>query len=70
MNYILYDIILVGTHRLVYLDDIIKFSTSLQGRIQSLKKIFERLRRSNFKLQLDKCEFMKRETEFLGHNFN
>jgi len=32
-----------------------------------LKKVFERLRKSNFKLQLDKCEFMKRKTEFVGH---
>lgn len=65
MNNILHDII--GTHCLVYLDDIVIFSTSLQEHIQSLKKVFERLRRSNLKLQLDKCEFMKRETEFLGH---
>jgi len=39
----------------------------LEERILSLKKVFEKIRDANLKLQLDKCEFMKRETEFLGH---
>lgn len=52
---------------LVYLDDIICFSTSLQEHIVNLEKIFQRLRESNFKIQMDKSEFLKLETEFLGH---
>lgn len=52
---------------LVYLDDIIIFSTSLQEHVQSLKLIFNCLERANLKVQLDKSEFCKRETEFLGH---
>lgn len=52
---------------LVYLDDIIIFSTSLQEHTQSLKLIFNRLEEANLKIQLDKSEFFKRETEFLGH---
>lgn len=51
----------------VYQDDILVFSTSLQEHVTSLRKIFDRLRESNFKLQLDKSEFMKRETPYLGH---
>lgn len=52
---------------LVYLDDIIVFSTSLQEHILNLEKVFRKLRESNFKIQMDKSEFLKLETEFLGH---
>lgn len=52
---------------LVYLDDIIIFSTSLQEHLESITKIFQRLRDTNLKIQLDKSEFLKHETEFLGH---
>lgn len=50
----------------VYLDDII-FSSSLQEHISSLKQIFQRLRESNFKIQLDKSEFLRQEVTYLGH---
>lgn len=52
---------------LVYLDDIIVYGTSLQEMMVNLEKVFQRLRESNFKIQLDKSEFLKLETEFLGH---
>lgn len=52
---------------LVYLDDIIVFSTSLQEHIINLEKVFQRLRESNFKIQMDKSEFLKLETAYLGH---
>lgn len=52
---------------IVYLDDILVFSTSLQEHIVNLKKVFQRLRETNFKIQMDKSEFLKRETPYLGH---
>lgn len=52
---------------LVYLDDIIVFSTSLQEHMTNLEKVFLRLRESNFKIQMDKSEFLKLETAYLGH---
>lgn len=52
---------------LVYLDDIIVFSTSLQEHMTNLEKVFQRLRESNFKIQMDKSEFLKLETAYLGH---
>lgn len=58
---------LVGKICLVYLDDIIIFATSLQEHISNLELVFERLRDSNFKIQLDKSEFLRKEIEFLGH---
>jgi hypothetical protein len=58
---------LQNTVCLVYLDDIIVFSTSLQEHIVNLEKVFKRLRESNFKIQMDKSEFLKLETAYLGH---
>lgn len=51
----------------VYLDDILIFSTSLREHINSLKIIFNKLAEHNLKVQFDKCSFMKKNTEFLGH---
>lgn len=58
---------LQNTICLVYLDDIVVFSTSLQEHIVNLEKVFKRLRESNFKIQMDKSEFLKLETAYLGH---
>lgn len=52
---------------LVYLDDIIIFSTSLQEHLCNLKEVFERLKDANFKIQLDKSEFLRKEVAYLGH---
>ncbi|KAG6465364.1 hypothetical protein O3G_MSEX015105 [Manduca sexta] len=52
---------------LVYLDDIIVFSVSLQEHMVNLEKVFKRLRDSNFKVQMNKSEFLKLETAYLGH---
>lgn len=65
MNSILSDYI--GTICFVYLDDIIIIGKSLKEHILNLAKVLKRLAEFNLKIQLDKCEFMKRETEFLGH---
>lgn len=51
----------------VYLDDIIIFSTSLQEHVHRLRQVFERLREANFKIQLDKSEFLRKEVAYLGH---
>ena len=52
---------------LVYLDDIIIFSTSLQEHLENLKTVFNRLRSTNFKIQPDKSEFLRKEVSYLGH---
>lgn len=54
---------LVGKIYLVYLDDIIIFSPSLQEHISNLKTVFQRLREANFKVQLKKSEFLRKEVE-------
>lgn len=58
---------LIGTVCLVYLDDIIVYSTSLQEHAENLKRVFEALREANLKIQLDKSEFLHKECAFLGH---
>lgn len=52
---------------IVYMDDILVFSTSLQEHLESLKCIFTALRKAKLKIQTDKCNFLKKETQFLGH---
>lgn len=55
----------------VYLDDILVFSTSLQEHINSLRKIFKRLSEFNLKVQIDKCNFFKRGIRvFRSHNYD
>lgn len=58
---------LSGKICLVYMDDIIVFSTSLQEHICNLKMVFETLQKYNLKIQLDKSEFLCKEVAFLGH---
>jgi len=46
---------------LVYMDDIIVFSTSLEEHLLSLRKVFAKVQEASLKLQLDKWEFMKKK---------
>lgn len=56
-----------GLHCMVYLDDIIIFSNSLDEHINKLRAIFDRVRETNLKIQLDKSEFLRKEVLYLGH---
>ena len=65
MNNILQDFI--GVICYVYLDDIIIIGYNLKNHLENVGKVLKRLSEFNLKIQLDKCEFLRRETEFLGH---
>lgn len=65
MDHVLRD--LIGKCCLVYMDDIIIFSTSLQEHLVNLSRVLQALEKVNLKIQLDKSEFLKREVAFLGH---
>jgi len=52
---------------LVFLDDIIVFSSSLDEHLNSLQLFFNKLSEANLKLQLKKCEFLKKEAKKTGH---
>lgn len=58
---------LLGHKCFVYLDDIVVIGRTLEEHLRNLKEVLDRLTAHNLKIQLDKCEFLKRETEFLGH---
>jgi len=64
------DVVLMGLKGidcLVYLDDIICFSATMEEHAQKLHTIFERLAQANFKIQPEKCVFATDTVEYLGH---
>ncbi|CAK1596608.1 unnamed protein product [Parnassius mnemosyne] len=58
---------LQGIRCFVYLDNIVIYSHDLNSHIDNLSSVFQRLRNYNLKLQPDKCEFLRREVAYLGH---
>ena len=52
---------------LIYLDDIIIFSSSFDQHIKDIESVFGRLRQANLRLKLSKCHFAKSSVKFLGH---
>ncbi|KAG0430551.1 Retrovirus-related Pol polyprotein from transposon 17.6 [Dictyocoela muelleri] len=53
---------------IVYLDDIIIFSSNPEKHLQHLKKIFERIQYFGFKLNQERCYIMKSRIKFLGYD--
>lgn len=52
---------------LLYLDDIVVFSSDFKSHLQRLELVFERLKHHNLKLKLKKCSFFQSEVKYLGH---
>ncbi|GBG70931.1 hypothetical protein CBR_g8232 [Chara braunii] len=52
---------------LVYLDDILVYSRSLEDHLEHLRRVLERLPRAKYKVSRYKCEFVRQELEYLGH---
>jgi len=52
---------------LVYLDDIIVYSSTVEKHLLRLRKLFDRLRAANLKLKPSKCSLLRAEVSFLGH---
>lgn len=62
--------VLAGTinkHTLVYIDDIIVFSKTLEEHLQHLRDVFGRLQKAGLRLKPSKCEFLKESIKYLGH---
>ena len=51
----------------IYVGDIIIFGCSLKHNNENPISVFDRLRKSNLKLNPDKCCFLKSEVVYLGH---
>jgi hypothetical protein len=58
---------LIGKICLVYLDDIIIFSNTLEEHIEHVKLVAQRLREHNLKIKLSKCKFAQKRVEYLSH---
>ena len=52
---------------MVYMDDIIVWSDTLDQHMANLAKVFDRLRQANLRIKVQKCEFAKPALEYLGH---
>ena len=52
---------------LTYLDDILIFGRTFTEHLQRLQQVFDRLQSVSFTLKPDKCHFLKKEIEYLGH---
>ncbi|XP_076546690.1 uncharacterized protein LOC143305763 [Osmia lignaria lignaria] len=51
----------------VFIDDMVVFSSSLREHEIKVKKLLNRLREFGLTLQIDKCEFLRKEVTYLGH---
>ena len=51
---------------LIYIDDIIIFSSSFDEHLHRLRLVFDRLRLANLKLKPSKCTFARKSVRFLG----
>ena len=58
---------LVPSECLIYLDDIIVFSTSLADHLTRLEAVFQCLQQAGLKLKPSKCHFARKEVQYLGH---
>ncbi len=52
---------------LLYLDDIIVFSSSVDQHLARMEVALSRLHREGLKAKLSKCAFFKQEVQYLGH---
>ena len=66
----LMELVLAGlnwTTCLVYLDDIIIFSRTVEEHLQRLQEILERLKNAGLKLKPSKCHLLRKSVKYLGH---
>ena len=50
-----------------YLDDILIYSTDVETHLRHLELMFQRLREVDLKLKMEKCSFLKKHIQYLGH---
>ncbi|XP_042444160.1 uncharacterized protein K02A2.6-like [Zingiber officinale] len=65
MNEVLYDFL--DNFVVVYWDDIIIYSKSLEEHLEHLGMVLDRLRKHQLFVKKEKCEFASQEVMFLGH---
>ena len=68
MNDVLFDYL--DAFVVVYLDDIVVYSQTLNEHEMQLKKVFQRLREHKLYVKPEMCEFAREQITFLGHKIN
>ena len=58
---------LIGTICFVYVDDLIVFGSTIEEHAKNLRTVFNRLRETKLSLNPDKCSFLQKNLEYLGH---
>ncbi len=51
----------------VYIDDILIYSSSLEKHVEHLWKVFQKLRENKLYAKIEKCKFGVTKVDFLGH---
>ena len=51
----------------VYLDDVIVYAKSKKELYERLQQVFDRFRSANLRLKPQKCSFLNKHVDFLGH---
>jgi hypothetical protein len=57
----------IGDFVLVYLDDILIMSKSVDDHLSHLRQVFQRLREVRMQVKLSKCKFWQAQIKYLGH---
>ena len=65
INDVLFDFL--DSFVVVYLNDIVIYSPTLEDHLVHLGKVFDRLRQNQLYVKKEKCEFAKTEIKSLGH---
>ena len=55
-----------GNIVMVYIDDIVIATETIEDHNARVKEVFECLREAGFKMRAEKCDFMRTETQYLG----
>ena len=55
------------TMSIIYIDDIVTFSSTFQFYVTRVEEVLERIKSSGLKLQAEKCELFQTCVNFLGH---
>ena len=68
MNNMFFD--LLDSCVVVYIDDILIYSKTVEQHKLDLERVFEILQKNNFRLKEEKCALFLESVEFLGHQID